>query len=239
MIEIDKPDLTVIIITYNSEKYLDRCLGSVKNYNVVIVDNSSKDNTIKIAKKYNVKIVVNAKNYGYAKAANIGIRNADSDYILLINPDVYLQNDTIKNMALFMRQHKKCDIQGPKLFNDNGELIYSCKRFPTLKAAFGRRLGIFAEDVYYHLMKDYDHEEPKIVNWISGGCMMFKSVLRFDERFFLYLEDVDFCREKTVYYNTNAVAFHSVQRESAKKLIHFFYHLSSFVKYKLKYFSLY
>jgi N-acetylglucosaminyl-diphospho-decaprenol L-rhamnosyltransferase len=234
MIENNSNELTVIVITYNSDKYLNRCLDSIEGYQVIVIDNCSKDNTIKIAEKHKVKIIINKKNYGYAKAANIGTRNSNSDYILLINPDVYFKEDTIKKMLLFMQQHKECDIQGPKLVNDKGKLIYSCKRFPVLKDVIGRRLGLFKKSVYYYLMKDYDHKKPKIVDWVSGGCMLFKNVLKLDERFFLYLEDVDFCHKKLVYYNPNAVAFHSVQRKSAEKLIHLFYHLSSFFKYKLK-----
>ena len=134
---IKKPDLSVIIVTYNSEKFIDRCLNAIKNHQTIIIDNNSRDNTIKIAEKHNPKIIINKKNYGYAKAANIGIENAHSDYILLINPDIYLQEDTIENAILFMHQNKECDIQGPRLMDDNGELIFSCKRFPTLKDAAG------------------------------------------------------------------------------------------------------
>lgn len=236
MTEISNNELTVIIITYNSEEYINRCLNSINGFPVIIIDNNSKDNTIKIAEKHKVKIIINKKNYGYAKGANIGIANANTDYILLVNPDVYFREDTIEKMLQFMRQHKECDIQGPKLIDDNGGLIYSCKRFPTFKDALGRRLGVFKEAVYYHLMKDYDHERTEIVNWISGGCMLFKNGLKFDERFFLYLEDVDFCHGKQVYYNPNAIAHHTVQRKSAEKLIHFYYHISSFIKYKVKHF---
>ena len=233
---IKKPDLTVVIVTYNSEKFIDRCLNSIRNHQIIIVDNNSSDNTIKIAEKHNPKMIINKKNYGYARAANIGIDNSHGDYILLINPDIYLQEDSIDNIILFMRQNKKCDVQGPQLMNDDGELIYSCKRFPTLKSAAGRRLGIFKDAVNRHLMYDYDHNEPRIVDWISGGCMLFKNRFKFDERYFLYLEDVDFCREKQVYYNPNATAIHSVQRDSTRKLKHFFFHARSFVKYKLKHF---
>lgn len=228
-------ELTIIIITYNSERYLNSCLNSIKNHKIVIVDNNSKDNTLEIAKKHNVKTIVNKTNYGYAKAANIGINNSNSDYILLINPDVSFQEDTIEKMLCFMRENKRCDVQGPKLINSKGELLYSCKRFPRLKDAIARRVGIFEKAAYYHLMKDYGHREPKLVDWVSGGCILFKNQFKFDERFFLYLEDVDFCHNKQVYYNPNAIAFHTVQRLSAEKLLHFFYHFISFLKYKMKY----
>lgn len=237
MVEIDNQELTIVVITYNSEKHLNRCLNSIKKHQIIVVDNNSIDNTIKIAENYNVKIIVNEKNYGYAKGANIGINHSNADYILLINPDVCFQKDTIEKMLIFMKQHKECDIQGPKLIDNNEKLLYSCKRFPKIRDVIGRRGGIFKKSVFYHLMKDYDHKQPKIVNWISGGCMLFKNKFKLDERFFLYLEDVDFCHNKLVYYNPNATAYHSVQRESAEKLKHLAYHLSSFIKYKLKYFG--
>ena len=235
MSEVDNQALTIVVITYNSEKYIDRCLSSIKSHRIVVVDNNSRDNTVKIARNYNVKIIVNRKNHGYAKGANIGINNSNSDYVLLINPDVSFQKDSIEKMLVFMKQHKECDIQGPKLIDDNGKLLYSCKRFPRLQDVIARRVGILKKSVHYHLMIDYDHREPAVVDWISGGCMLFKNKFKLDERFFLYLEDVDFCHNKIVHYNPDAIAYHSVQRESAEKLKHLFCHLSSFIKYQLKY----
>jgi len=236
--------LTIIIVTYNSEKYIKRCLESLKQYkkdmtkDIMIVDNNSSDNTLKIAKIFNINIIKNKQNLGYAKAANIGIKKAGSRYILLINPDIYFEKDTIKDMLDFMKNNQDCDIQGPKLFDENKNLIFSCKRFPTIKAILGRRLKsskIFKQDVKRYLMKDYNHKKPRKVDWVSGGCMMFKKNFSFDNRYFLYFEDVDFCHGKNVYYNPKAIAHHTVQRESSKNIRFLYYHTISFVKYKIKY----
>lgn len=226
--------LTAIIVTYNSSKHIKQCLDGLKCKNAILIDNNSKDNTLEIAQNYPCKIIKNSANLGYAKAANIGIKHAKTKYVLLINPDIYFKKDAIKKMLDFMSNHKDCEIQGPKLLKLDKKLVYSCKKFPTIKAILGRRLNIFKKDVEDYLMKDYDHKTARRVDWVSGGCMMFKNNLSLDERYFLYFEDVDFCRNKKVYYNPYAVAYHEVRRESKSNLFLLLIHISSMIKYFLK-----
>ena len=83
-------------------------------------------------------------------------------------------------------------------------------------------------------MKDYDHKKPKKVDWVSGGCMMFKNKFLLDEKYFLYFEDVDFCIWKNVYYNPNAAAYHEVQRTSKRRIKYMIYHIRSFIRYSCK-----
>ncbi len=225
-------DVTVVIVTYNSAKYIKRCLASLKDQKVILVDNNSNDSTIELANHYPCKIIKNKFNLGYAKAANIGASSSKTDYVLLMNPDVYVKKDTIQNMLSFMKIHTDCDILGPKLLSLNNTLIYSCKKFPTLKTIFGRRFNIFKDDVDLYLMKNYNHKEARKVDWVSGACMMFKKNIRMNEKFFLYLEDVDLCRNKTVYYDPESVAYHEVQRSSAKNPFLFITHVMSYLRYR-------
>ena len=224
----------IVVVTYNSSRIIRKCLNLIKGYNVIVVDNCSKDDTVKIVKKYPVRLIVNSKNLGYGKAANIGIKKSKSKYILLINPDVFINPKEIDKMVKFMENHPNCDVQGSKLLDKDGKLLYSCHRFPTFTSMVGRRLGFSEKGVYKYLMKDYDHKMPRKVDWVSGGCMMFKSRYLFDERYFLYLEDVDFCIGKGVWYNPGAFAVHIVQRESAKKLSSLLIHIMSLMKFLLK-----
>lgn len=230
-----KNKVTILIITYNSSKFITKCLKTIKNYKIIIIDNNSKDNTLELAKKFDVDIIQTHKNLGYGKAANIGIKKSKTKYNLIINPDIYFDKDSIIDMIKFMEENPECDIQGPKLLDDNKNLLYSCRTFPNIKNIIGRRIPIFKTHVDKHLMKNYNHLHPKKVDWVSGGCIMIKNNILFDERYFLYFEDVDLCVGKKVFYNPQAIAYHSEQRESSKKIRPLLLHLSSLIKFKTKY----
>jgi len=227
-------ELTVVVVTHNSEKNIEHCLNSLKGQNVIVVDNNSKDDTITKAIQFNVKIIQNKSNLGYGKAANQAIKQSNSKYILLLNPDVIINNKEINKMLKFLKTHKDCDIVGPMLVDKNNNNLHSCRRFPTLKSIAGRRLNVFNKDVNYHLMSDYNHKQTKKVDWVSGACIMFKRNLKFDERFFLYFEDVDLCRNRSVYYLPAAVAYHEEQRASKHSPLLLGIHLASMVKYFVK-----
>lgn len=227
-------DLTIVIVTYNSSKFIKECLDAVKGYDTIVIDNDSKDKTIHIAKNYDIKIIENSKNIGYGRAANIGIRMAQSEYVLLLNPDVILTRESIEEMVNFMRITPECDIMGPKMLDAEDKLYPSCRKFPKTRAIIGKRFGSFKKHVDEYLMKDFDYKEIKEVDWVSGGCMIFKKKLRFDKRYFLYFEDVDFCHNKKVIYNPDITVKHLVQEESKKRLKPFLWHTSSFIKYKFK-----
>lgn len=229
-----KEKLTICIVTYNSSKFIRKCLSNIKGWKIIIIDNNSTDNTLKIIKKYNVEIIENKKNLGYGKAANIGIKRAKTKYVLLINPDVYIDHNNIKKMLKYMERHPECDILGPKLLDINKNIDFSCRRFPTFLALFGNRTGLFKNQTDKYLMKDFNHNEILRVDWIIGGCMMFKRKYLFDERYFLYFEDTDFCMNKRAYYNPECEAIHLCQRESKKKIKPFLWHVSSYIKFLFK-----
>jgi len=228
-------ELGIIIVTYNSSNYIKNCLESIpKDFKVIVVDNNSKDNTVKIAKTFsNVTIIKNNKNLGYGKACNIGLEKLGLKLCLLLNPDIVITNKAIVDMLCYFKK-SNIDILAPKLIGNNSEALLSCHRFPTFKALIGRRLGIFSNDVNKYLMKDYDHKSIKRVNWVSGACMMFESFLRFDERFFLYFEDVDFCQGRKVVYNPQISVKHVARRESVKSLWLFLVHVWSGFKFFVK-----
>jgi GT2 family glycosyltransferase len=226
--------LTICVVTYNSSKFIRRCLDNIKEWNVIVIDNKSTDNTLKITKEYNVNIVENKVNSGYGKAANIGIKKAKTKYVLLINPDIYIDNNNIKKMLEYMERHSECDVLGPKLLDTHKTITFSCRRFPNIFALIGNRTGLFKSQVDKYLMKDFNHKTIRQVDWIIGGCMMFKPKYFFDERYFLYFEDTDFCINKRVYYNPKCKATHVYMRDSNKKIMPFLRHTSSYIKYKFK-----
>ncbi|MCB9358707.1 glycosyltransferase family 2 protein [Candidatus Woesearchaeota archaeon] len=232
-------DVTIIIVTYNSAAHITDCLNSIKGQKVIIVDNNSTDDTIDICSNSDAVLIENPCNLGYAKAVNIGLKKVKTKYALLINPDVLIEVKAIKEMIRFMAKNPDCDIQGPKLINNRGKLLYSCHRFPTFNSLLGRRLGLFKRDVKKYLMKDFDHETAIKVDWVSGGCMLFRTAICMDERYFLYFEDVDLCVGRNVYYNPKAIAIHEAQRQSARNIVLFIVHSISYLKFRTKHAKVY
>jgi N-acetylglucosaminyl-diphospho-decaprenol L-rhamnosyltransferase len=215
----------VIIVTHQSAAELPRCLESLltarrdpadRPAEILVVDNASRDQSRAIAERAAVRRLDLPRNLGYGRAANRALDQLRTPYALLCNPDVWFPDGSIAALRGFMREHPECEVQGPRMEDEAGTLLYSCRRWPTWRAIAGRRLGGFAREVDHHLMQDYDHATPRRVDWVSGACMLFPADFRFDPRYFLYVEDVDFCYDKRVFYNPAATVGHRVGRASAR-----------------------
>jgi len=244
--------LLIILVNYNSTDLLVKCLDSLANqeiaadYRAVVVDNDSQDGGVeRLHKDYpGVTVISNTTNDGYAKAVNRAISEFNSEYILLLNPDIEVKPGSIDIMLNFMNKTPDAAIVGGKLLNPDGTLQYSCRTFYTLPVILWRRtfLGkLFPKSTILsrHLMSDWDHNSVREVDWMLGACLMIKrSALRdvglMDERFFLYFEDVDWCyRMKKggwkVYYLPEARMVHHHQRHSAQGFMNktLLYHIMS------------
>lgn len=204
--------LSIIIVSWNVCDLLDKCLASIYRYQdnlsleIFVVDNASGDKTIEmITKKYpQVILIKNKKNIGFAKANNQAIKKATGDYILFLNPDTEIISDALGKAVKFMVENKNCGLLGVKLLNSDGSIQPSVRLFPTivpialilLKAPkFFKKIP--AIDRY--LMKDFDYNKNQEVDQVMGAFMLTKKeVLKkageFDERFFIWFEEVDYCR---------------------------------------------
>lgn len=212
-----KYDLIIIIVTYNSEKYIGECIDSIMksengvfNYKIIIIDNNSKDKTINIIKekqKENNRIflIKNNKNIGFAKGVNQGIlKNKNYDYILLLNPDTILKKNSIKNL-IKCSEENHAGISGGSTFDINGKESGSYFRFPNLMVGIFdfsnlRKLckGDKWHKYFYYLNSKRNMKSSFPVDVVTGGFMLFshetiKRTGLFDESFFMYLEDVDYC----------------------------------------------
>lgn len=204
-------DVTIIIVSYNSEFYLNNCLESVyeqtKNiyFNVILIDNNSTDKSINIIKSNfrEIKIIENKTNYGFAKAVNQGLELTDSEYILLLNPDTILLNNAIKVYYDFMQATPSAGCCGGTILEKNMNPGISFGFFPTLKQIFFEEFGlrkIFTKYYFNHLspackLKN-ENSKPISVDYVSGANMFFKkNVLnkagKLDEDFFLYYEETE------------------------------------------------
>ncbi len=225
--------LSIVIVSYNVANYLKNCLESVnktaKNLQpeIIVVDNNSTDNSLAILRKEfpEVSVIANSKNYGFAKGANIGIRQARGEFVLLLNPDTLVSECAITSMLEYMVSQPEIGILGPQLQDPDGSLQHSCRSFPTWSVYFSNRQSLlnrfFPSNKWsnQYLLKQIDHKQIQEVDWITGcGLLLRKTMLEeidyLDEDFFMYIEDVDIAkRAKTK--NWKVVYF------PAAKLVHF------------------
>ena len=203
--------ISIIIVNYNVEEHLQECLDSLYKFNdsnkfeVIVLDNSqnSKINSI-INGKNNIRLYSFENNVGFSKAVNYGLKVSRGSKILLLNPDTIIISDFIDKMSSYLDGNKNVGIVGAKVLFPNGKYQISSKRsFPHIYMAF---IKFFYLDKLFYKNKyfgkyNYSFIDENIVmevDSVSGSCMMFNKDLNsivgdFDERFFLYFEDTDFC----------------------------------------------
>lgn len=243
-------DLSIVLLNYKTRGFLRQYLKGLAdldfgiNYEVIVVDNDSKDGSVELVQeefldnpkydKLNIKLIAADKNYGHSKGNNLGIKEARGRYVMISNTDIiYLNAGDISKMINYMDAHPEIAILGPKLKNADGSIQDNCLRFykfftvayrrtPLGKIVFGRK------DLERFSMSDFDHQSIIEVDWIMGAQMLIrKSTLdktgALDERFFLYFSDTDLCKrawqnnEKVVYFpDVDIIHYH--KRESAKSL---------------------
>jgi len=256
--------LDIVIVNWNAGRLLYECLESIALADrtgfylkrVVIVDNASTDSSLSELEKLDLPlhIIHNSINLGFAAACNQGVKNSSADYLLFLNPDIRLFHDSLSKPINFMAStdNKGIGILGIQLIDDKKKVSRSCARFPTPMLFLSRTLGfdiLFPSIFKSHFMKDWDHKENKIVNHVIGAFFLVRHALfnelgGFDERFFVYLEDVDFSlRAKELgfdsYYLIEAQAYHKGGGTSEQiKAVRLFYSLRSKLLYSFKHFCL-
>jgi hypothetical protein len=247
-------------VSFNSRQFIEPCVGSLveelssSEREIVVVDNASSDGSAQAAGAFapGVSVVANRTNVGFGRAANQGFRKTTGEYVLVLNPDVAVTRGSLHSMIRFMDAHGDVGLLLPKLLNPDGTVQPSCRTFYTFWVLLLRRtpLGaIFphARAVRAHLMTDWDHARVREVDWGLGAAMLLRrSALDgdapFDERFFIYFEDVDLCARlkeagwKVVYFPEAALIHHHLRQSAAgwwnrARLEH----LKSLIKFVRKY----
>ena len=233
-------DLSIIIVNYHHSHILGNCLESVYRtiekiqFEVILVDNSSKDDGLEpILKRYTkIRFINNSKNVGFARANNQGAKIASGDFLLFLNPDTTMIEDAVESMLDYIRSDSSIGILGPKVLNPDQTIQYSCRKFPTVWSGLFNRYSLttrlFPNNRYSrdYLMLDHDHNSIRSVDWVSGCCMMMsestlKKASGFDENYFLFIEDVDLCQVikkqgLRVVYFPNAKIFHKISSSNAR-----------------------
>ncbi|MFH1866796.1 MAG: glycosyltransferase family 2 protein [Patescibacteria group bacterium] len=230
--------LSIIILNYKNAGLIKQCLKGLftepikSAFEVIIIDNASGDGCLNMVTTNfpQVKTIQSEKNLGYAAGNNIGLREARGDYILILNPDVAVFGEALDQLVNFMEQNSKVGIASPKLVNPNGTVQMSAFTFPSFWLPIFRRtpLGYWPraeQQVKEYLLMDWDHKENKPVDWLLGACLIVRrqaleQVGLLDERYFLYVEDTDWCRRFwknswQVYYVAEVSMIHYHERQSA------------------------
>lgn len=205
-------DASIIIVNYNTRQLTLNCLESVfasitsYSYEIIVVDNASRDDSVQTIKEAypQVQLIVNSENSGFAKANNQAMKAAKGRYILLLNSDTIVKQDTLHTMIYFMDRHPEMGASGCKVILPNGSLDKACKRgFPTPSASFYYAFGIsrmfpdrpkFNQYQLGHLSPDDEYP----VDCLVGAFMLVRretidQVGGLDETFFMYGEDIDWC----------------------------------------------
>src|SRR3989338_2052505 len=245
--------LSIVTLHTNDTKILETIESVYKTvktpFEYILVDNNrNKERLIQIKQKFpQIKIIQNPRNYGYARGINVGLREAQGDFVLALNQDILVFEGTIDKMVKYMEQHKDAAIIGPKLLNADKSLQYSCRRYPSITTLMLRR-GPFKNRnkaaVQKYEMHDFNHREIRDVDWLCGGFLLirkdvFEKIRYMDEFYFLYFDDVDFCRRAhrvgRVTYFPEVEAIHSASYESKRKLFPFLIHIRSMLYYLMKF----
>lgn len=205
------PALSVITVTWNGKRYVEECLQSLaQNVNIpaefVVVDNASTDGTPDLIERTfpQFKLIRNSQNLGFARANNLGIRVSRAKYLCLVNSDVVVPSGCISSLYEYLEAHPDVGVVGPQMLGSDREVHRSSMRLPTLRNAFGRalaldRVAIASRILGGQLMRDFSHDRTCDVEVLNGWFWMIRreavdQVGLLDERFFMYGEDLDWCR---------------------------------------------
>jgi N-acetylglucosaminyl-diphospho-decaprenol L-rhamnosyltransferase len=191
-------DLSIVIVSFNARADLERCLQSLhdappsRSHEIVVVDNASSDGSADAARRWtSVRVIETGANLGFSRGNNAGIRASSGVNLLLLNSDTVVPAGAIDALLTTLEHHKDVAVVGPRLVDGSGRAELS----------FGKMISPFAELRQKQIAKgDVDAltRREHFPDWVSGACLLVRrtdadAVGLLDERYAMYLEDVDFC----------------------------------------------
>ncbi len=252
--------LDIIIVNWNSGYFLESCIKSILDsdystfkLNIYVVDNNSSDNSIQFLKSFdNINLIMNPLNKGFGAACNQALTKCNSDFVLLLNPDTEIYKNTLPACINLMANNSDYSIVGLKQVRKDGSILKSCSRFINLRLLFNQISGLsflFPEIFKQNIMSEWDHNTSKVVDHVMGSFMFIRKssldlVGNFDEKFFVYLEDIDLSKRMSrangiVYFSAENSILHEGGGTSSQVIAkRIFYSLHSRIIYINKYFNL-
>lgn len=216
--------LSIIILSFNNNDTINDCIESVLKYKtkdiqVIVLDNASSDKTVEILEKFVgfVRVLKSDQNLGFSKGINKAISFASGEYLFFLNPDTKMTMSVFKELTDYYESHTNIGVVGPKLITQNGNIQESVMKFPTITGALNE---FILGKKYSYSPYAPEGSEPIKVDCIFGAALLIKRDLfeklgGFDERYFLYYEDIDLCRRirkmgREVVYYPNVEIEHKV-----------------------------
>jgi GT2 family glycosyltransferase len=259
-------NLDIVIVNWNAANKLFECLDSIRHSNTdtsfrltkcIVIDNASTDGSLKPIKDIALpfELTINTENKGFGFACNQGSKSGNSEYILFLNPDVRLFPDSLSKSVAFMESpdNEQIGVLGIQMVDQNGAIHHNVARFPSPKSLFYQMLGLdrlWPKRFPPHFMTDWNYLESRVVDQVPGAFFLvrrslFNDLNGFDERFFMYFEDLDFAYRARMegwvnYYLSNVKAFHHGGGTTNQvRALRLFYVLRSRVYYVAKHFGFY
>ena len=256
------PILSVIIVNWNVRDLLRRALGSIyaawgkqHGLEIIVVDNGSQDGSqAMILEEYpQVRLVPNTTNRGFGCANNQGLAWANGEYLLVLNPDTHIEGNALHELVNYAVAHPEVGMLGPQLLWPDGKVQSSRRRFPTLPMLFLESTWLQALAPRPWLRNYYVEDQPdditQNVDWITGAAMLTRRAIveqvgEFDEDFFMYSEELDWCRRikaagwQIVYHPRAKIVHHEGKSSTQVVAARHIYFQSSKVHYTRKYHGL-
>jgi len=200
-------EIDVVIVSFNSRASLRHCveeLALTERVHVTVVDNASADGSLQVVSDLEVTTIANAENVGFARGCNEGWRAGDAPFVLFLNPDATIDPDAVLALAAALERHPEAGAVAPRIERPDGSLDFSLRRFPRLRSRYAQALflhRLFPRATWVdEVVRDpHAYDREGVVEWASGACLLVRrraleSIGGFDERYFMYCEDVDLCR---------------------------------------------
>lgn len=253
-----RPDLSIIIVSWNVRDLLYACLNSIDNQRygldleVIVVDGASADGSPAMVREAFpwVKLIACDENVGFPRGNNIGLAEANGRYLLLLNPDTEIKGDALPVLVDFLSQQPDVGLVGPQLLNSDGSIQSSRRRFPSLATALFESTWLETvappQILRHYYAQDLPDDQIADVDWVTGACMLtrheiYAAIGGLDAGYFMYSEELDWCRRikdagwRIVYLPATQVLHHvgksSEQAVTARHI--------NFQRAKLRYFRKY
>jgi N-acetylglucosaminyl-diphospho-decaprenol L-rhamnosyltransferase len=196
-----------VVVSYNVRDLLVECLASLRAdgiEEIVVVDNASSDGSVEAVRAADpqASVIALTDNLGFGTAANRGVAATSTPFVLVMNPDLVVEPGANKALVEALERDLRLAVVGPRIDTPDGQVYPSARRFPDLLEAAGHGfLGFVWPGNPYsrrYRMLDWDHDRPADVDWVAGTYLAVRRAAwdqlgGFDERYFMYLEDVDLC----------------------------------------------
>lgn len=239
------PQLSVVVVTFNSSRDLPMTLESLRehttgiDYEVIVADNASTDGTADlVASRYSwVRLLRRRENSGLSAGINAGVLASAGEFVAVLNPDIRIESDVLAPLVTYLSEHPDVGVVAPKLLNEDGSLQLSCRAFPGYSTALFNRYSLATKVLPRnrvsgrYLMSDFDHSTTRDVDWVSGAALVlprrvFDEAGGWDSGFFMFNEDVDLCRRVhdlgyRVVYKPDVAIYHKigVSRSTSSRMV--------------------